>query len=176
MKNVCIAGVGFVLRDDGLSLREMVAKLHEHGYLTAEEMAEDGGATALQRKMYDGLFQNRHHYSNHRKPYSELTEEEKEKQAREQKLAREMNAYADALGVNDPKYMDMITTPEDLEAFGIEVNGKNIVDAELVAKSIHNDPLAIEKLKAPPSQTMVCILEMVRWVLAGRPDDRRGGS
>jgi hypothetical protein len=65
MKNVRIPGAESVFRKGGLSLKEMAAKLHKYGYITDEEMAEDGGVTALRRKLYDELFQNRHHYSTH---------------------------------------------------------------------------------------------------------------
>ena len=37
---------------DGLSYAEMAVKLHEHGYLTDEDMAEDGGVAALRRMLY----------------------------------------------------------------------------------------------------------------------------
>ena len=173
-QNVCIPGSGFLFSPDGLSLAEMATKLHKLGYLSDEEMAQDGGVTALRRKVYDELRQSRPHYSKHRKRFSEVTEEERKEQAQANKLMREMNDCADALGVNDRKYMDMIIAAEDLEAFGIQINGKNMVTAELVAKSIHNDPFALDKMKASPSQTVGRISEMVRWVLAGRPDDRRG--
>lgn len=169
-KNMSIPGSGFVFTPDGLSIKDMAVKLHKAGYLTDEEMAADGGVAALRRKLYDELLQNRRHYSKFRKPLTELTEKEKEDQLQEEKLSREMNAYADALGVNDPKYMDMIIVPEALEAFSIPVTGKNMVDAELVAKALKNDPLAMQKIKSPPSPEMVRILEMVRWVLDERPD------
>ena len=169
-RNICVPGSGFVFTPDGLDIKDMAVKLHKAGYLTDEEIANDGGAAALRRKLYDEIFQNRRHYSKFRKPLSELTEKEKEDQVQEEKLALEMNSYADALGVNDPKYMDMIIAKEDLEAFRIQVSGKNMVDAELVAKAMTNDPLAIEKINNPPSREMVLILEMVRWVLAGRPE------
>ncbi len=174
MKNACIPGAGFLFTTDGLSFKDMAVKLHEHGYLTDEEMAPDGGVAALRRKIYDELFQNRLHYSKLRKPLSELTEEEKAEQAREEKLFREMNAYADAMEVNDPKYMDMVITPEDLGVFGIEVTGRNMVAAELVAKAIRVDPRAVEKIKALPSPTMLRALEVAKWILAGRPNFGRG--
>ena len=165
-QNICAPGVGFLFTQDGLSLRDMAVKLHEDGYLTDEEMAEDGGVPALRRKLYDTIHQNRHHYSTHRKLTADLTKEERKKRMREEKLERDMNTYADALGVNDPKYMDMIIEPEYLEAFGIKVTGKNLVEAELVAKAMRNNPQAIEKISSAPSQTMLRILDMVKWVLA----------
>jgi hypothetical protein len=67
-----------------------------------------------------------------------------------------MNAHADALGGNDSQYMHMVIAPEYLEAFGIEIAGKNLVKAELVAKSIRNDSVAVEKIKSPQSRTMSC--------------------
>lgn len=45
-QNVCAPGVGFLFTPNGLSLKDMAAKLHEDGYLTDEEMAEDGGRAA----------------------------------------------------------------------------------------------------------------------------------
>lgn len=167
-KNVCVPSSGFLFTPNGLSLNDMAAKLHEGGYLTDEEMSDHGGVPALRRKLYDATSENIHHYSKHRKPDAELTQTEKRMQAREEKLAREMNAYADALGVNDPKYMDLIIAPEDLEVFGAEVTGKNLVEAELVAKAMQNDRLVLENIKSPPSPTMQRIVEMVRWVLARR--------
>ena len=41
MKNVCIPGAGFVFRPDGLSLEDMAAKLHEHGYFTSVPTGHD---------------------------------------------------------------------------------------------------------------------------------------
>ena len=167
-KNMCVPGSGFLFTPDGLSLEEMAAKLHEEGYLTDEEMREGGGVPALRRKLYDATSQNRHHYSKHRKPDADSTDAERRARARDAKLAREMNAYADALGVNDPKYMDMIIEPEDLEAFGIEVTGRNLVEAELVAKAMRGDPLVLEKLQSRQSRPVPKIVEMVRWILADR--------
>ena len=54
LKNSSIPGVGFVFTDNGLSIADMAAKLHKHGYITDAEMAEDGGVAALRRKLYDG--------------------------------------------------------------------------------------------------------------------------
>jgi hypothetical protein len=55
----------------------MAAKLHELGYISDAEMAQDGGVAGLRRKLYDELDQNRHHYSSMRRPWAELTDEEK---------------------------------------------------------------------------------------------------
>ena len=108
LKNRAIPGVGFVFTDDGLSLAAMAARLHEHGYITDAEMTSDGGVAALRRKLYDGLNQNRHHYSSKRPPWAELTEAQKAEQHEDERLAREVNEYADARGVNRPEFMAMI--------------------------------------------------------------------
>lgn len=79
-----------------------------------------------------------------------------------------MNAYADYLGVNDPLFMDMIVAPEDLQAFGLEVNGKNIVDAELIAKATQLDNVVMERRLGAASNREERIIEMVTWILAGR--------
>lgn len=52
---------------DGLSVKDMAFKLHELGYLTDEEMAEDGGVPALRRKIQDELSGRRQHFSRFRK-------------------------------------------------------------------------------------------------------------
>ena len=66
--NYLVPGVGFLFTPGGMSLAEAAAKLHEAGYLTDEEMANDCGVAALRRKLIDEIFQNRRHYSKFRKP------------------------------------------------------------------------------------------------------------
>ena len=68
LKNSSVPGVGFAFTDNGLSMAEMAVKLHKDGYLTDAEMAEDGGIAAIRRKLYDTIYQKRHHYSSKRPP------------------------------------------------------------------------------------------------------------
>ena len=168
-KNVALPGKGFLFQEDGLSLAEMAAKLHSDGYLTDAEMAEDGGVSALRRKLYDSLEQNRMHYSSKRRPFKDLSDAEKQEQCLQEKLFREVNEYANAVGVNDPKSVGMIIEPSDLSKFNIEVSGKNIVDAEIIASAIQRNPLCIEQNPAVPSALTVQLIVMVLWVLSGRP-------
>ena len=167
-RNFCLPGAGFLFTQNGKSLEEMAIDLHAAGYLTDAEMADGGGVPALRRKLYDETTKNRQHYSAHRKVDAATRCGERTGRAKEEKLTREVNAYADAIGVNDPKYMDMIILPEYLEKFGIEVCGKNLVDAELFAKLSQINPAHIKTMKCEPSKTMLRIQEMVRWVLAER--------
>ena len=169
-KNRSIPGAGFIFTEDGLSIAEMAAKLNEHGYISDAEMAEDGGVAALRRKLYDGLDQNRHHYSSKRPPWEELTDEEKREQLENERLTREVNEYADATGVNSPEYMSMIILASDLREFGLEVTGKNIVNAEIIATAIQKDPASIERNPAKPLPVTARLIEMVEWVLDGRQE------
>jgi len=164
--NKCFVSDGFLFTPDGLSLEEMAVLLHEEGYLSDDEMAEGGGVPALRRKLYDELSENRHHYSAYAdRPFDEETLREK---AEDDRLFREVNAYADYLGVNDPLFMDMIVDPEDLQAFGLKVNGKNIVDAELIAKAAQLDNVVMERRLGEASNREERIIKMVTWILAGR--------
>ena len=67
-KNVPGPNTEGLFTPNGLSIKDMAAKLHEHGYITDEEMAEDGGVAALRRKLQDELSQKRRHFSKFRKP------------------------------------------------------------------------------------------------------------
>ena len=67
-KNVPAPDIEGLFTPNGLSIKDMAAKLHEHGYITDEEMAEDGGVEALRRKIQDELSGKRLHYSKFRKP------------------------------------------------------------------------------------------------------------
>ena len=64
--------------------------------------------------------------------------------------------------------MDMIVTPEDLQIFELEVNGKNIVDAELIAKATQLDNVVMERRLGAASNREERIIEMVIWILVGR--------
>ena len=170
LKNRAIPGVGFAFTDDGLSIADMAVKLHAHGYISDAEMAEDGGVTALRRKLYDGQDQNRHHYSSKRRPWTELTEDEKAQQLEDERLAREVNECADALGVNSPEFMSMIILASDLREFGLEVTGVNIVSAEIMASAIQKNPDSIAQNKGKHTPLELRLIEMAEWVLDGRPE------
>ena len=169
-KNQAIPGVGFVFTDDGLSLAEMAARLHEHGYITDAEMAGDGGVAALRRKLYDQQYQNRHHYSSKRPPWAELTEEQKAQQLEDERLTREINEYAAARGVNSPEFMSMIIQASDFRKFGLDVTAQNIVAAELIATAMQKNPESIVQNLGNPSELKLRLIEMVEWVLDGRPE------
>lgn len=66
--------------------------------------------------------------------------------------------------------MSMIILPSDLREFGIEVNGANIVAAELIATAIQKDPDSVAKNLGDPAPWKLRLIEMVEWVLDGRPE------
>ena len=171
-KNSSAPGAEFIFTENGLSLEEMAAKLHSLGYLSDADMAEAGGVSALRRKLYDGLNQNRHHYSSARRPWPELTEAEAQQQLEDERLTREVNECADALGVNDPEHMAMIILASDLREFSLEISGRNIVLAEILATAIQKEPASIGQVLGDPTPLKLRLLEMVKWVLDGREERR----
>jgi hypothetical protein len=164
--NFSIVGDGFLFTEDGLSLEELAVKLHEDGYLSYEDMDDEGGVPALRRQLYDEINQGRHHY-----PLDEPRPTDDESilaMSAKDKLNREVNSFAEHHKVNDPEYMDMIITPEDMDTFGIEVNGPNLVEAELLAKAITINVVGLEDfLKAYPENKQQ-LIKMVTWILGGR--------
>ena len=170
LKNSSIPGVGFVFTDDGLSIADMAAKLNKQGYISDAEMAEDGGVPALRRKLYDGQDQNRHHYSSKRRPWAELTDEEKQQQLEDERLSREVNECADAWRVNSPEFMSMIILASDLREFGLEVTGMNIVSAEIMVSAFQKNPDSIAQNRGKHTPLKLRLKEMVEWVLDGRPE------
>lgn len=167
LKNVPIPGGGFLFTDDGMTLEEAAVVAHEKGFISDDEMGMDGGVTALRRLLYDQIVQNRHRYSEYGN--GQLTEDKKAQRQRNERLQREVMEYAGTKGVNDPRYMDMFLCADDLERFGIEVTGKDLVDAELLAKVMQLKPAEVEKSKSAPSDLSLRMVTMIRWVRAGRP-------
>jgi len=158
--------------EDGMNFEDAAAKMHELGYISDAEMAEDGGIAALRRKLYDGLNQNRHHYSSKRRPWRELTVDELAQQLEDERLTREVNECADARGVNSPEFMSMIILASDLREFGLDVTGRNIVSAEIIATAVQKNPASVEQNLGNPTMLKMRMIEMVKWVLRGRPSRR----
>ena len=165
-QNISIVGEGFLFSENGKSLSELAVTLHEEGYLSDEDMEVEGGVPALRRLLYDEINQQRHHYP---LDDSHPTDAEtiRATSARD-KLNREVNDIAELFQVNDPEYMDMIVTPEDMEAFGVEVNGNNLVEAELLAKAITLNVPGLENYLQNYPEHKKPILKMVTWILEGR--------
>ncbi len=167
--NWSIPGKGFVFSDDGVPIDKMAQTLYDAGFLTDEEMAEEGGVPALRRILYNESFQNIRR-TNLRSPETvEPTEEERQQQLLEYRLTIETNAFAEAKGVNSPEFMDMVVTPQDLIDYGIELTGRNMVQAALIAKVMRTKPhVNLDDTASMRSPRMLLIREMVSAVLAKR--------
>jgi len=161
MRQYLIPGHGFLFRRGGLSLEEMAAECHAAGILDEEEFAHDGGVPALRRHIYaltcQGLDVSR--------PASARKQGPRERAL--DKLTREANEYAHAARVCDAKFIGGTITMEALEAFGIPLTGKNLIDAELL--------LTLRKLGCSTSSsgplassnpTTSAIVRLVDWIYA----------
>ena len=170
--NWSIPGQGFVFSDDGMSIDKAAQKLYEAGFLTDEEMAEEGGVPALRRILYNEAFQNIRR-TNLRSPETvEPTEEERQQQLLEYRLTIETNAFAEANGVNSPEFMDMVVSPQDLVDYGIELTGRNMVQAALIAKVMRTKPhVNLDDTASMRSPRMLLIREMVSAVLVKLEQD-----
>ena len=164
MRQLLIPGHGFLFHEGGLTLPEMARKCHEAGVLTDEEFAEEGGVPALRRYLYAMTWQGMDFFQPGFVP--------DDRARRRQRLAREANAYAEAQGLNDPKYVAGVVTLEDLEAFHVPVAGKNLVNAELLLTLVRNGRAFGVREEDP---TAVAIAEMARWIFAGRPSRTADG-
>jgi hypothetical protein len=163
--NVAVPGMGFVFKEGGMSFKEAARWAYQEGYLSDEEMREGDGVPAFRRILYDE-FQGIPHYKRNVDRSTIDWEAHRERE----RLRCEVNAYADALGVNDPAFMKMIVTADDLDAFDLAITGVNLVDAELAITIKTRNPTGFEKLKASNQTRIMRIVAMVEWILAGRPE------
>ena len=90
----------------------------------------------------------------------------------EYRLTIETNAFAEAKGVNSPEFMDMVVTPQDLVDYGIELTGRNMVQAALIAKVMRTKPhVNLDDTASMRSPKMLRIREMVSAVLVKLEQD-----
>lgn len=166
MKQHFIPGGGLLFRPDGLPLEKVAALAHEHGFLSDEQFAIEKGVPALRRLLYDSIYQGIAHY-----PLGDVPDEgTRERRRRIARLRREANAYAEEIGVDVGRDIDRLFTLDDLDRFGIEATGRNLIAAELVATLMKLAPgFDPTRGKVAPSEETLRIAAMIGWVRAGRP-------
>ena len=80
-----------------------------------------------------------------------------------------MDEYAHSIGLDGANHHAFVVQSEDLEAWDISVTARNLVNAELAAKAMRPEGIEPEAVEPGQAQDLLRIINLVKWVNAGRP-------